>query len=111
MILRLPTLSLRRGATNSWLQVVVADLVVIAACLAGLAFVDHGNGNYEPPGAWIWWLCLFLVVVLPPYLVITKSLGRYPRWRLEMICLWVAFAVRFAVVEYETYVDFLLSTW
>ena len=108
MTLRLPTLAPHRGATNTWLQVVVADLLVIAVCLAGLAFVDHGNGNYEPPGAWIWWLCLFLIVVLPPYLVITKF---FDRWRLEMICLWAAFAIRFAVLEYEMYVDFLLATW
>jgi hypothetical protein len=111
MMLHLPTLSLRRGATNSWLQVVVADLVVIAVCVAGLAFVDHGNGNYEPPGAWSWWLCVYLVVVLPPYLVITKALGRHPRWRLVTIGLWLAFAVRVAVAEYQTYFGFLLSTW
>lgn len=111
MMLRLPTLSLRRAAANSWLQVVLADLVVIAVCSAGLALVDHGNGNYEPPGAWIWWLCLYLVVVLPPYLVIAKSLGRHPRWRLVVISLWVAFAVKVAVAEYKTYVGFLLSSW
>jgi hypothetical protein len=111
MAFRLPTLSLQRGATNSWLQVVVADLVVIAVCGAGLVFVDPGNGNYEPPGAWIWWLCLYLIVVLPPYLVITKALGRHPLWRFEMICLWVVFAVRCAVAEYQTYFYYLLSTW
>jgi len=111
MTLRLPTLSMHRGATNSWLQVVVADFAVIAVCAAGLAFVDHGNGNYEPPGAWIWWLCLFLIVVAPPYLVITKILGRHPRWQFEAIFLWAAFAVRFAVIEYQTYFDYLLSTW
>jgi len=53
-------------------------------------------------------LCLYLIVVLPPYLVITKF---FDRWRLEMICLWAAFAIRFAVLEYEMYVDFLLATW
>jgi len=111
MTLRLPTLSPSRAATNTWLQVVVADLVVIAMCLAGLAFVDHGNGNYEPPGAWIWWLCLYLIVVLPPYLVITKAFGRHPRWRFEVILLWVAFAVRVAVAEYQTYFVYLWSTW
>jgi len=107
----MPTLNPFRGATNSWRQVVVADLVVVAVCAAGLAFVAPGNGNGTRRGWWIWWVCFYVVVVAPPYLVITKALGRHPRWRLVVLLLWVAFAIRTAWAVYQTFFWFMVSTW
>ncbi len=107
----MPTLNPFRGATNPWREVIAANLALIVVCAVGLAFVDHGNGNYEPPGGWTWWIFLYVVVVAPPYLIITKALGQHPRWRLVVLCLWIAFAVRTAYALYWTYFGFMWSTW
>ena len=92
-----------------WTGTLVAAAVLWGAGILSFLFVDPGNGNYEPPGAFLFWWMPLLAVAVPPYLVIRKLLIGWKR--LVALVVWTTLVLLLAWWEFLLYCARMMSTW
>lgn len=93
----------------TWKGTLLATAVLWGAGIAAFLWVDPGNGNYEPPSAFLFWWMPLLAVAVPPYLVIQRRL--IGRKRLMALMAWTLLVLLLALWEFRLYHAMMMSTW
>jgi hypothetical protein len=96
----------RAAPRNSWPQVVATSVSLAALLLLFLGLAEPSNGNGSTLQGDAWWLCAYLLVVTPSYLVALRALGSAVG-----LALWIPFALLTALLEFVWYGLYCAGSW